>query len=90
MATSVKMREADKARLDRLQAEITARTGRKVSQQDLLARLVALGEREKDRVISEQKPPTKAQMARLMALPMDMGIRTREEDIDKILYGEKS
>ena len=40
MATSVKMDEETKSYLERLQAEIRLETGERVTQQDLLARLV--------------------------------------------------
>lgn len=40
MSTSVKMSESAKSRLEELQAEIRLETGRKVTQQELLDRLV--------------------------------------------------
>lgn len=84
------MREGDKARLDRLQAELTARVGEKVTQEELLARLVALGEQEKDRLLLA---PAKARSAeeiwqRMLSCIVKTGVRTREEDIDRILYGQ--
>ncbi len=40
IATAVKVEEGAKARLEELQAEIRLRTGRKVTQQELLTRLI--------------------------------------------------
>lgn len=40
MATAVKMDEETKSRLEELQAEIKLKTGKKVTQQEILARLV--------------------------------------------------
>lgn len=90
MATSVKMREADKGRLDRLQAELTSRSGRKMTQEELLGRLVALGERERDRLAA---PPLRGKAAeevwaRLRRLPVRTGIVTSWEEIDRHVYGE--
>ncbi|MBI4392452.1 MAG: hypothetical protein HY556_01455 [Euryarchaeota archaeon] len=87
MATSVKMRRADKERLDRLQAEIVARSGKRLSQQELLALLVALGERDREALTGELRPPGGRELAALMALPVSTGKRTTEETIDRDLYG---
>lgn len=86
-STSVKMRKEDKARLDRLQARIVQRTGQKVTQEELLSRLTRLAEEEFERIADEPVEVTDEQVEALMALPFDMGIVTREEDIDRILYG---
>lgn len=50
------MRKEDKARFDRLQALVLARAGAKVNQQELLGRLVTLGEKH-----IEQLAPAKEQ-----------------------------
>lgn len=89
MATSVKVREADKERLDRLQAEITARMGAKVSQQDLLADLLDLAERRLDELAPKPKRAPKNALKRLLALPADAGVASREEDVDAALYGRE-
>lgn len=87
--TSVKMREADKERLDRLQAEVTARMGAKVSQQDLLADLLDLAERRLDELAPKPKRAAKGAIRRLLALPLDAGVTSREEDVDAALYGRE-
>ena len=90
MATSVKMREADKGRLDRLQTRLSARLGKRVTQEVLLARLVALGEEHLDSLAGEGPAPTKETLTRLMSLPTHTGIATKEEEIDQTLYGNSA
>ncbi|HEX9817067.1 MAG TPA: hypothetical protein VGB18_08810 [Candidatus Thermoplasmatota archaeon] len=89
MPTSVKMRDADKDRLDRLQAQLVSRLGRRISQEVLLARLVALGEEQLDRLSATETRTTKEQIGRLLQLPVHTGLRTREEDLDMALYGRE-
>lgn len=89
MATSVKMRERDKRRLDRLQGELTVRRGRKMSQQELLAWLLQLGEAEKHRLAEDAgRPMTDREIAAMERLVVRTGIRTREEEIDRVVAGE--
>ena len=80
------MAEADKARLDRLQAEIVARTGRRLSQQDLLSRLVDLGREQLDRVADIAAPPDPRALDRLMRLPVKSGKHTRADKVDAEIY----
>lgn len=87
VATSVKMQESDKARLDRLQARLTGLLGRRITQEVLLARLLALGETEIDRLAAPGSAEPEEGAAKLSALPVRTGIRTREEEIDRALYG---
>ncbi|MGQ0535293.1 MAG: hypothetical protein ACT4PT_04395 [Methanobacteriota archaeon] len=88
MSTSVKMRDADKRRLDRLQAELTARFGRKLSQQDLLGRLVAMAEVDKERILGPKRDRRHGRSLKaLLSLPMSTRRPTREADIDRDLYG---
>jgi len=86
MATSVKMRDEDKRRLDRLQGELQAMRGRRVSQQDLLAWLLTMGEREKAALGEDAARPLTARERRtLMSLPVKTGIPSGEETIDEDL-----
>ena len=83
MATSVKMREEDKRRLDRLQGELLAMRGRKVSQQDLLSWLLTIGEREPGRLgENAARPMTDLEIAAMMRLRVRAGGKGGEEDID--------
>lgn len=93
MTTSVKMSEEGKNSLDVLQAKILLATGKKLSQQELLDLLVKLStqnEEELIKLITKIKFPLLSEdLEKLVKLPTDWGTETKEEDIDKILYGKK-
>ena len=91
MATAVKVDEDAKARLEELQAEIRLQTGEKVTQQELLTRLIddAYASRE-DVIDSFRKsavPLSEVEKAAMRAGRISSGVETDEEDIDDILYG---
>ncbi len=89
MASSIKIRDADRRRLDRLQGEIMARRGRRISQQELMAMLLDLGEALRGRLLEEaQQPMTKREIAALDRLVVSTGIRTRQEEIDEAVARE--
>ncbi len=81
------MTEADKRRLDALQADVTKRRRAKISQESLLHELVRLGEQNLDKLAPGEWKMSAAAQRRLMALPVDTGKVTREETIDQELYG---
>ncbi|MHB8584861.1 MAG: hypothetical protein ACYDDF_03365 [Thermoplasmatota archaeon] len=80
--------DEDKRFLDELQAKILLRTGRRISLDELLHRLVELAEEHEDEIILEDQSPrlTEAEI-RAFLKPVDFGVETSEEDIDRILYG---
>ena len=89
MATSVKMKERDKRRLDRLQGELTLRRKRKMSQQEILAWLLSLGEAEKTRLTEDaEQPMTDREIAAMERLTVSTKTRTREEEIDRVVAEE--
>lgn len=91
MSTSVKVTNRTKSRLEELQAEIRLETGRKVTQQELLERLVTEPYESKDDVIDsfrdEYESPSADEIDRWMSGTIDSGVETDEDDIDEILYG---
>lgn len=89
MSTTVRIREEDKERLDRLQAKITLETGEKPSLEEVLHRLVELGEANEVDLIFEDEPPelSQARKQAILAMGSHTGTRTSEEDIDETLYG---
>jgi len=91
MATSVKMDEETKSMLERLQAEIRLETGRKVTQQELLSRLVADAYDSKAEIIDSFRetsvPLSAAERAAFHEGTVASGTETDEEDVDEILYG---
>jgi predicted transcriptional regulator len=91
MATSVKMDDDTKARLERLQAEIRLQTGTRVTQQELLARLVEEAIESKadlvDSFREERVPLADAEREAFHEGMVSSGVTTSEEDIDDVLYG---
>ena len=90
MVTSVKMDQATKDRLERLQAEIRLKTGRRVTQQELLERLVAEAASSTDELIDafreQHVPVDEGARAAFHEGTIASGVETDEEDIDEILY----
>jgi len=91
MSTSVKMSKEGKDALDILQAKILLASGKKLSQQELLDLLVKqanLQEKELIKTLSEIKLPLNTEeQQKVMSLPTNWGIKTKEEEIDQTLYG---
>lgn len=91
MATSVKMDETTKEQLERLQAEIKLETGKRVTQQELLTRVIEEAIESKGQLIDsfrdKRVPVSEAEREAFHAGRISSGTVTREEDIDEILYG---
>ncbi len=91
MSTTVKLSRNDKERLERLQALITLKAGQKLSQNEILSRLIdeAL-ERGEEFVLqfSEAKLPiSDAEYEKILSLTEDWGIETSWQQVDQTLYG---
>lgn len=93
MSTSVKMSEEGKRILDTLQARILLATGVKISQRELLDTLVKLSAEHEDELFNfitgVKLPLPPEEVEKLMMLPTDWGVETKEEEIDTYLYGRK-
>lgn len=93
MSASVKMSEEGKRLLDRLQARLVIATGEKISQQELLDTLVKFSSEREDElfglITGVQLPLPPGEIEKLMEMPTDWGIETREEEVDTHLYGGK-
>lgn len=89
-ATSIKIDEATKERLEDLRAEIRLATGTTVTQQELVDRIVDGTSREEliDEFGDEFEGLDEEERRRALADTSDWGIDTSEDDIDEILYGE--
>lgn len=91
MATAVKMDEEAKSQLEELQAEIKLRTGKKMTQQEILSCLLEDAYESKSDFVDsfrETKVPlSEAEIERMNEGTFDSGTETHEEDIDDILYG---
>mgnify|MGYP006271980753 CR=1 FL=1 len=90
MATSVKMDEETKAQLERLQAEIRLETGERVTQQEILTRLVEDAVQSKPELIDSFRPTnvpvSDDQRDAFHEGMVSSGVTTTEGDIDDIVY----
>ena len=91
MSTSIKVTDTTKSRLEELQAEIRLETGRNVTQQELLERIVTESYESKDELIDsfrdEFEPLSKEEIERWLSGSSDWGVETSEDEIDDVLYG---
>jgi hypothetical protein len=91
MVTAVKVDEDAKDRLEELQAKIRLETGQKVTQQELLSRLIDDAYESREDVIDSFRRPTvplnEEEKAAMQQGRFSSGVDTDEEDIDDILYG---
>ena len=91
MPTAVKMDEAAKSKLEELQAEIRLKTGKKVTQQELLTRLIESAvDSRTEFVDSFRDGKTSLRETEIQAFnqgTVASGVETDEEDIDDVLYG---
>lgn len=91
MTTSVKMDDDTKSRLERLQAEIRLQTGKRVTQQEILARLVENAIESKDDLLDsfreERVPISEGERETFHEGMVSSGKKTAEDDIDDVLYG---
>lgn len=93
MSTSVKMSEEGKRILDTLQARLLLATGVKISQRELLDAVVKLSAEREDELVNfvtgVKLPLLLEEVEKLITLPTDWGVVTKEEEIDRYLYGRK-
>lgn len=89
--TTVRVDLKVKAELDRLQGLVQSETGQRVSHSNLLARLVRFASQRPEAFLregaAEWKPPTPAQLERLLSRVRDWGVETDVTKIDRVLYG---
>lgn len=91
MATAVKMDEEAKSQLEELQAEIKLKTGTKITQQEILSRLIESAIESRSEFIDSFRDSNTAlsdeEIHQFNQGMISSGVETREEDIDEILYG---
>lgn len=91
MTTAVRMDEETKSKLEELQAEIKLKTGKKVTQQEILSRLIdsAVDSRSEfiDSFRDGEVALTDEEVQQFNKGRIASGVETDEEDIDEILYG---
>ena len=91
MATAVKMDEETKSTLEELQAEIKLKTGKKVTQQEVLAQLVESVSASRREFIDSFREASMSlsdeEIRQFNKGTIVSGVETDEADIDDILYG---
>lgn len=91
MATAVKMDEEAKSKLEELQAEIKLKTGKKVTQQEIMTRLIESAVQSRQEFIDSFRDGTDAlstnEIEQFNEGMISSGVETDEDDIDEILYG---
>lgn len=91
MSTAVKMEEEAKSKLEELQAEIRLKTGKKITQQELLSALIESVVESRSEFIDSFRDGTpelsEAELEQFNQGQIASGVETDEDDIDDILYG---
>ena len=90
MSTSVKMDEETKSKVEELQAEIKLETGEKVTQEEVLRRVVDTAYTSKGEIIDafrDTVPVEEDKIEEFHDGTSDWGVETDEDEIDEILYG---
>lgn len=92
MSTTVKIDPEFKKEIDKLQAKVTMKTGKKITQQDLLVRIIQFVLRNEKEffqtVIFDWHPLSDSEWDKLKESITDFGKITTESTIDTELYGE--
>ncbi len=90
MATTVKITEETNRKLDRLQARVLLRTGKKLSKQEILEQLVRAGLTDETLLVRRPSriryPIPDKVWRRILGKVTDLGVKTSEEDVDRLLY----
>jgi CHASE3 domain sensor protein len=93
MSTAVQVDEDAKSKLEELQAEIKLKTGKKVTQQEILTQLIESAVESKTEFVDSFRDGARSLSEReIEALNQGRfasGVETDEEDIDEILYGRR-
>ena len=93
MSTSVKIGEKDKEKLERLQALVTLKVGRKMTQQEILSSLIGEAYAKSGEFVEKMSnvdtKMSDEEYEKISSLIEDWGVETSWEEVDQILYGAK-
>lgn len=90
MASSIKIKNHTKSELDKLQAEILVKYGKKLTQQDLIELLLQIGKENIHNHFTQVPMEEKKKgLKKMLNKSSSWGIETNEDMIDEILYGVK-
>jgi len=85
--TTIKVREPDKRRFDKLQHEYIVVSGEKITQQELFSKILDYIEESKDKFFKVKiSKLSDDEIKKFRRLQEDWGIETKEEEIDSIVY----
>ncbi len=85
--TTIKVRDVDKRKFDRLQHEYMALHGEKINQQELFSMIIDYIERLKDDFLKVKVSRlSEEEVKKFRKLQQDWGIETKEEEIDSVVY----
>ena len=91
MSTTVKIDEETKKELDKIQAKILLKSGHKLTQQELLKKIIKFILKKEDEFFSnfiiDWTPMKDEEWEQLKSFITDFGFKTTEETIDSELYG---
>lgn len=91
MSTAVKMDEEAKSKLEELQAEIKLKTGKKVTQQEILTQLIESAVDSRTEFVNSFRDGStslsESEVQQFNEGRIASGVATDEDDIDDILYG---
>lgn len=89
----MKMDEETKSRLEELQAKIKLGTGRKVTQEEVLEKIVDYALTSEEEVVdsfrSTTVPASTEEIQEFHQGITSSGVETKEGDIDELLYGDR-
>jgi len=93
MPTTVKIDPEYKKEIDKLQAKVIMKTGEKITQQELLARILQFIIRNEEdffkNFIFDWKPLPDKEWEKMKAYITDFGKVTKESTIDTEIYGDQ-
>ena len=85
--TTIRVREIDKRKFDRLHHEYMALHGEKINQQELFSIIMDYVERLKDDFLRVKVSRlSEEEIEKFRKLQKDWGVKTEEEEIDSMLY----
>ena len=91
MSTAVKVDEDAKSKLEELQAEIKLKTGKKVTQQEILTRLIESAVDSRTEFVDSFRDGAQSlseeEIKAFNRGKIASGVETDEDDIDDVLYG---
>ncbi|MCX9013583.1 MAG: hypothetical protein OIN89_02115 [Candidatus Methanoperedens sp.] len=89
MNENIKISRKDKQLFDMLQAELTLKTGKKMTQHDLFSKIIEFTRSRKENFFGDisSLPLSENKIKRIKSLQCDWEVITKEKDIDTTLYG---